>query len=89
MHIKKSFITGNRFFNLIFSGAISRFQLYLFGKETAKKDAASIGAIVYDLKSLPREGLQRKSFFDHALSVIKKDCSVKPGPLFADTPKIN
>jgi hypothetical protein len=25
-------------------GAISRFPLYLFGKETAKKDAASIGA---------------------------------------------
>lgn len=34
--------------NLNFSGAISRFQLYLFGKETAKKDVASIGAIVYD-----------------------------------------
>jgi hypothetical protein len=26
------------------SGAISRYPLYLFGKEAAKKDAASIGA---------------------------------------------
>jgi hypothetical protein len=31
-------------FSIIFFAAISRFPLYLFGKETAKKDAASIGA---------------------------------------------
>lgn len=35
-------------FNLIF-GAFSRFSLYLFGKEAAKKDAASIGAKIADL----------------------------------------